>query len=100
MNNYKYITEYTDETTIQTLKTHGALSVRTANILMWRGSYQNIGEIKNLKPEEIMMIRNAGRKAIAEIEEFQKVYKNRKAEIQEQKRLISVEFAGVLQKMR
>ena len=89
---YKYMSEYTDATTIELLKTHGALSVRTANTLMWRGKLKTIGEFLPLKPEEIMLFRNAGKNTIAEIEEFKVAYNNtRKAEIKEQKRLISAD---------
>lgn len=91
MGDYKYLNEYTDETTIQTLKIHGALSVRAANILSRAGKFNNIGEIKHLKPEEIMLLRNAGMHTIEEIMEFLTVYKSKKAEIQEQKRLIPVD---------
>ena len=88
MGNLKYINEYTDETTIQTLKMHGALSVRTANVLMRSGKFNSIGEIKHLKPEEIILMRNAGKNTIDEITEFLVIYKKQKSEVQEQKRLI------------
>ena len=92
MGNYKYINEYTDETTIETLKMHGALSVRTANVLMRRGNVKTIGELLPLKTEEIMLFKNAGKYTIAEIEEFKVAYNTtRKAELQEQKRLIAVD---------
>lgn len=91
MLNLKYINEYTDETTIETLKTHGALSVRTANVLMWRGHFNTIGEIKHLKEEDVLLLRNAGRKAAYELAEFQAIYNNREPERQKQKRLISAD---------
>ena len=88
---YKYISEYTDATTIEQLKIHGALSVRTANVLMWRGNVKTIGDLKPLKAEEIMRFRNAGRNTINEVEEFIRVYNNSRTELKEQKRLISVD---------
>ena len=90
MGEYKYITEYTDETTIQTLKLHGALSVRSANVLIRAGKFENIGQIKHLKPEVIARLRNAGNHTIDEIMEFIRVYKSKRAEIEEQKKHISV----------
>ena len=91
MGDYKYINEYTDETTIEKLKIHGALSVRTANVLMWRGNVKTIGELLPLKAEEIMLFRNAGKNTITEIEEFIDAYKNRKATLGVRKHLIAVE---------
>ena len=91
MANLKYLYEYTDETTIEELKIHGALSVRTANVLIRAGKKRNIGDIKNLKPEEIMRIRNVGRHTIDEIVAFQRIYKHRNYKVQEQKRLISAD---------
>ena len=89
---YKYMSEYTDATTIELLEIHGALSKRTAHILRWRGNIKTIGEFLPLKPEEIMRFRNAGRSTIAEIEEFKVAYNNtRKAELKEKKRLISAD---------
>ena len=90
MGGYKYIAEYTDETTIETLKMHGALSVRSANILV-RSRFKTIGDIKHLKPEEIMLLRNAGRYTIADIMGFLDNYTKKKTEIKEQKRTISVD---------
>ena len=91
MANLKYIDEYTDDTTIETLRLHGALSVRTCNVLARAGGKRTIGDIKNLKAEEMMRFRNAGKYTIDEIMEFQAIYKNRKAKAQEQKRLISAD---------
>ena len=91
MGDYKYINEYTDETTIEKLKIHGALSVRTANVLMWRGNVKTIGELLPLKTEEIMLFRNAGKNTIAEIEEFLDAYNHRKATREVRKHLIAVE---------
>ena len=73
MGDYKYIEEYTDETTVKTLKTHGALSIRTSNILD-RSGFKNIGEFKRLKFEEILLLRNAGRNCAKEIEAFVDAY--------------------------
>ena len=91
MPNLKYLEEYTDETTIETLKRHTALSVRTSNVLIRCGNVNTIGEMKHLKAEEIMRFRNAGSHTIAEIEEFILAYNSRRREIKEQKRLISAD---------
>ena len=91
MGDYKYINEYTDETTIETLKLHGALSVRTANVLTRAGRYKTIGDIKHLKPEEIKHLRNAGSYTIQEFAKFIDIYNSRETETQEQKRLIAVD---------
>lgn len=92
MCDLKYISEYTDDTTIQTLKMHGALSVRTANVLMRNGKFTTIGDFKHLKPEETRLLRNAGLHTVNEVAEFLRVYSNsKKTEAQEQKRLISVD---------
>ena len=91
MANLKYLDEYTDETTIETLKRHGALSTRTANVLIRCGKVTTIGELKPLKAEEIMRFRNAGSHTIAEIEDFIRAYNSRRTELKEQKRLISAD---------
>lgn len=94
MDKYKYMHEYTDETTIETLELHGALSRRTAHVLMREGHFNKIGDIKNLKVEEMLRMRNAGRTCACEIEDFISAYNialfNRPCEMPV-KRMIPVE---------
>lgn len=91
MLNLKYINEYTDETPIESLKVHGALSARTANVLMWKGRFKTIGEIKLLKPEDVLSLRNAGSKTVWEVEKFLGAYNSRVTESPKGKRLISAD---------
>ena len=91
MANLKYIAEYTDDTSIELLKLHGALSVRTANVLMRVGKFKNIGAIINLKPEAMLPLRNAGKHTIDETMEFIDLYKRTKTEVKKQKRFIYVD---------
>lgn len=91
MADYKYINEYTDETTIETVHIHGNLSRRTFNILTRFGRVKTIGDLKPLKPENIRLFRNAGRFTVEECANFIEAYNNRETTPQEQKRLVAVD---------
>lgn len=92
MADYKYIAEYTDKTTIETVHIHGGLTKRTYNVLS-RGGVKTIGELKKLKSEDIHRFRNAGRYTVEECEKFIGAYKARliAPAPSEQKRLISAD---------
>lgn len=90
MDNYKYISEYTDKTTIETVHIHGGLTKRTYNVLN-RGGVKTIGDLRRLKVEDIHRFRNAVRFTCEECANLIEAYNNRETTPQEHKRLIAVD---------